>query len=324
MRGSVYYQSSQLVKQIFQAGAKKEDKINPNHEHYQMVSSYKTMESYRRVWNNFFNYLLEHWKIRNFEKISSEHIQAYMDYKIEYYPSKQYLEKISAAIGKLEIALKNFSKNIHNENREYDFSIRQTILNEARDLKLVASNYHNRAYKNPMLLISNLKNPINQLAAKIQLEGGAGIEGVALIKPEQLLGIKIDKVTQVEKGIIYTKEKGGKQGEVLVSLKTYAELENYLSLNSKFKINRQDYYNDIKQAAIISKEVSEGSHGLRWNFAKRRMFEYGKADYSYYDSLQEVSYEMKHNRASITEHYLGGWFLFSLKNLLFLEIKKIT
>ena len=37
----------------FQAGAKKEDKINPNHEYYQMVSSYKTMESYRRVWNNF-------------------------------------------------------------------------------------------------------------------------------------------------------------------------------------------------------------------------------------------------------------------------------
>ena len=305
MRGSVYYQSSQLVKQIFQEGLKKEDKINPNHEHYQMVSSFKTMESYRRVWNNFFNYLLEHWKIRNFEKISSEHVQAYMDYKIEYYPSKQYLEKISAALGKLEIALKNFSKNIHNENREYDFSIRQTILNEARDLKLVASNYHNRAYKKPMLLISNLKNPINQLAAKIQLEGGARIEGVALIKPEQLLGIKIDKVTQVEKGIIYTKEKGGKQGEVLVSLETYAELENHLSLNSKFKINRQDYYNDIKQAAFASREIAEGSHGLRWNFAKRRMFEYGKADYTYSDSLQQVSYEMKHNRASITEHYLG-------------------
>ncbi|MDN5053313.1 hypothetical protein PJV92_12560, partial [Aliarcobacter butzleri] len=86
---------------------------------------------------------------------------------------------------------------------------------------------------------------------------------------------------------------------------TYTELENYLSLNSKFKINRQDYYNDIKQAALISKEVSEGSHGLRWNFAKSRMFEYGKAGYSYSDSLQGVSNEMKHNRASITEHYLG-------------------
>ncbi|MDK2070637.1 hypothetical protein PT510_08500 [Aliarcobacter butzleri] len=306
MRGSVYYQSSQLVKQIFQEGAKKQDKINPNHENYQMVSSYKTMESYRSIWNNFFNYLKEHWKIRDFEKIESQHIQAYMDYKIEYYPSKQYLEKISAALGKLEIALKLFAKNIHNKNREYDFSIRQVILDQARDLKFVANNYHNRAYDNPKLLIFNLKNSVHQLAAKIQLEGGARIEGVALIKPEQLLGKKIDKITNTEKGIIFTKEKGGKQGEVLVSLETYAELENHLSLNLKFKINRQDYYNDIKQAAIISKEVSEGSHGLRWNFAKRRMFEYGKAGYSYSDSLQQVSYEMKHNRASITEHYLGG------------------
>lgn len=34
MRGSVYYQSSQLVKQIFESGAKKENRINPNHEHW--------------------------------------------------------------------------------------------------------------------------------------------------------------------------------------------------------------------------------------------------------------------------------------------------
>ena len=208
-------------------------------------------------------------------------------------------------LGLLEIALKNFAKNIHKIEKDYDFSIRQTILNEARDLKVVASNYHNRAYKNPMLLISNLKNPMNKLAAKIQLEGGSRIEGVALIKPEQLLGIKIDKVTKTQRGIIFTKEKGGKQGEVLISLETYKELENYLSTNPKFKINRQDYYNDIKQAAFSSREIAEGSHGLRWNFAKRRMFEHGKAGYSYSDSLQQVSYEMKHNRASITEHYLG-------------------
>ncbi|WP_198304204.1 hypothetical protein [Arcobacter vandammei] len=305
MRGSVYYQSSQLTKQIFQDGAKKSEKTDPNHEHFQKVSSYKTMESYRSIWNNFFNYLLEHWNIKDFEKIESHHIQAYMDYKIEYYPSKQYLEKISAALGKLETALKLFSKNIYKVEKDYDFSIRQTILNEARDLKFVANNYHNRAYNNPKLLIFNLKNPIHKLAANIQLEGGARIEGVALIKPEQLLGTKIDLITNTQKGIIFTKEKGGKQGEVLVSLETYNALENYISINSKFKINRQDYYNDIKQSALISKEISEGSHGLRWNFAKRRMFEYGKASYSYSESLQQVSYEMKHNRASITEHYLG-------------------
>ena len=305
MRGSVYYQSSQLVKQIFQAGVKKEDKVNPNHEHYQFVSSYKTMESYRAIWNNFFNYLLEHWKLKDFEKIEPHHIQAYMDYKVEYYPSKQYLEKISAALGKLEIALKNFAKNIHNIDREYDFSIRQTILDEDRDLKYVSNNYHNRAYNNPLFLIENLKDPLHKIAAKIQYEGGARIEGVALIKKDQMMGIKVDSITNKEVGIVLTKEKGGKSGEVLVSIDTYTNLESYILEYDKFKINRQKYYNDLKQAAIASNETPEASHGLRWNFAKRRMFEYGKAGYSYEECLQQVSYEMKHNRASITQHYLA-------------------
>ena len=305
MRGSVYYQSAQLVKQVFEAGAKKEDKINPDHEHYQFVSSYKTMESYRAVWNNFFNYLLEHWKIKDFEKIENYHIQSYIDYKVEYYPSKQYLEKISAAIGKLEVALKKFAKNIHNVDREYDFSIRQTILDEARDLKYVSNNYHNRAYNNPLFLIENLKDPLHKIAAKIQYEGGSRIEGVALIKKDQMMGIKVDSITNKEVGIVLTKEKGGKSGEVLVSIDTYTNLESYILEYDKFKINRQKYYNDIKQAAISLNENPEASHGLRWNFAKRRMFEYGKAGYSYEECLQQVSYEMKHNRASITQHYLA-------------------
>ena len=305
MRGSVYYQSSQLVKQIFVEGAKKEDKINLNHEHYQVVSSYKSMETYRNIWNNFFNYLLEHWKIKDFEKIESEHIAAYMDYKIEYYPSKQYLEKISAALGKLEIALKLFSKNVSKLEKDYDFSIRQKMLDNARDLKQVANNYHNRAYSNPNLLISNLKDSMHKVAATMQLEGGARLEGVALIKAEQLLGTKVDSITNKEVGIVLTKEKGGKEGEVLVSLDTYTDLESYILEYNKFKINRQKYYNDIKQAAIASNETPEASHGLRWNFAKRRMFEYGKAGYSYEECLQQVSYEMKHNRASITQHYLA-------------------
>ena len=305
MRGSVYYQSSQLVKQIFVEGAKKEDKINLNHEHYQVVSSYKSMETYRNIWNNFFNYLLEHWKIKDFEKIESEHIAAYMDYKIEYYPSKQYLEKISAALGKLEIALKLFSKNVSKLEKDYDFSIRQKMLDNARDLKQVANNYHNRAYSNPNFLILNLKDSMHKVAATMQLEGGARLEGVALIKAEQLLGTKVDSITNKEVGIVLTKEKGGKEGEVLVSLDTYTDLESYILEYNKFKINRQKYYNDIKQAAIASNETQEASHGLRWNFAKRRMFEYGKAGYSYEDCLQQVSYEMKHNRASITQHYLA-------------------
>lgn len=305
MRGSVYYQSALLVKQIFEQGAKKADRVTSTHVHFQKVASYKTMESYRAVWNSFFNYLKEHWKIKDFEKIEEQHVIAYMDYKIEYYPSKQYLEKISAALGKLEVALTHFAKNIHGESREYDFSVRQALLDEARYFNYVSNNYHNRAYNNPEVLIQNLQNPLHKLAAMIQYEGGARIEGAALIKPNQLLGTKLDSITNTYKGVIFTKEKGGKEGEVLVSLEIFSHLQSYFSQNSAFKINRQAYYCDIKQAALKSNEVAEASHGLRWNFAKRRMFEYAKIGYSYKDCLQHVSTEMKHNRASITEHYLG-------------------
>lgn len=305
MRGSVYYQTSILVKIIFHEGAKKTQKIDINNENYKKVSSYKTMESYRNIWNNFFNYLKEHWSLKNCELIESHHVSAYMEYKLEYYPSAKYMQKISAAIAKLEIALQYFTKEIYGQSKVYDFSIRQDILDEARDLNLVANNYHDRSYKNPKKLIASLVDYKHVLAASIQLEGGARIEGVALIKKEQLHGYVVDEITNIKKGVIFTKEKGGKEGNVLVSLKVYENLQRYIEQHKIFKIKRQQYYEDIKGACELTNESPEGSHGFRWNFAKNRIFEYAQANYSYEDSLLGVSREMKHNRADITEHYLG-------------------
>ena len=307
MRGSVYYQSAVLTKVIFVEGSKKENRINPNHEQYQCISSFKTMESNRNVWNNFFNYLKEHFKIKNFELITSEHVKSYIEYKIEYYPCKQYLEKIISALGKLEIALNKYSKDKYDNPIIYDFKIRQELLNNARDLKLVANNYKNRTYLNPYLVIENLKNPNHQLAATIQLEGGARSEGVTLIKEEQLKGFKIDDITKQSVGIIQTKEKGGKVGDVLVSSQTYKKLEGYFTSNDTltFKIKYQDYLDDIRNACEKLNIIYQGSHGFRWTFAQNRVRIYQKHNYTYEQALQGVSWEMKHFRASITEHYLG-------------------
>ena len=307
MRGSVYYQSAELTKAIFCAGATKLERIDPTHPNFQKVASYKTMESYRNVWNNFFNYLKEHWQLKDAEEINFQHIIAYMDYKLEYYPSKQYLEKISAALGKLEIALTYYTKAKYGEARNYNFSIRQSMLNSARNFDLVADNYHNRAYADPISLIDALKeNPWHHIAARIEYEGGARVEGCALIKKEQLHGYKYDPITKEQKGVILTKEKGGKVGEILINENTYRRLESCIALYDVFKLKRSEYYQSIKKACQTLNIPSEGTHGLRWNFAKRRMFEYAKAGYSYEQSLQGVSWEMKHNRAYITEHYLGG------------------
>ena len=312
MRGTVHYQTAELAKVIFKQGAKKEDRINFEHENYGCVASYNTMQTYRGVWKDFFNYLKQHFELKNCELITNEHVKAYFEYKIEYYPSKQYAEKISAALGKLEFALNKYAidKYINNNKYKdlltYDFKIRQNILNHARKYDLIANIYENRTYLDANALISNLENNLHQIAANIQLHGGARVEAVTLIKEGQLKGIKIDEITKKEVGVIETKEKGGKVGDVFIDLNTYKKLENYLNENSKFKINYQKYLEDLKQACKLTNQIYHSSHGLRWTFAQNRVRDYQqKAHYTYFEAIQKVSWEMKHFRASITEHYLG-------------------
>jgi integrase len=132
------------------------------------------------------------------------------------------------------------------------------------------------------------------------------LEGISLIKLEQLHGIKYDTTTDSDKAIIFTKEKGGKEGDVLISLEIYKELLEYITVHKQFKIDRQKYSADIRQTCKKLGIPAEGSHAFRWNFAKRRMMEYTRAGYTYEQSLQTVSWEMKHNRANITTVYLGG------------------
>ncbi|MHB8088856.1 MAG: hypothetical protein ACYDH2_11490, partial [Anaerolineaceae bacterium] len=289
----------------FVEGTKKEDRIDPLQPYFQCVSSYKTMETYRSVWNNFGLYLREHWDIKDFEKINGEHVKAYMSYKIENYSTKQNLEKVSSALGKLELALARYTANKYGYPEEYDFDVRQQSLDNARALKQVANGYHNRVYKNPQTLIESLSNPIHKLGAMVQLHGGARSEGITLIKLHQLHGYKTDEITKKEVGVIETKEKGGKVGNVLIPPSLYQQIEEIIAKNGKFKINYKTYAEDIRTACEQLQIPSEGSHGLRWTFAQNRVRAYQKAGYTYEEALQGVSLEMKHFRASITEHYLG-------------------
>ncbi len=306
MRGSVYYQTAQLTKAIFVEGAKKEERTDPEHPYYQCVAAYKTMETYRSVWNNLGNYLKEHWKLKDFERITTEHIEAYFEYKIEYYPSTQYVEKLSSALGKLEIALRRFSAQKYSQAKDYDFNVRQNVLNSARKLKKVADGYHNRVYQDPELIIDNLQDEKHKIAACIQLHGGARSEAVTFIKKEQLRGIRIDEITNQEVCVIFTKEKGGKEGDVLVDIQTYQWLEKYFQHAQHFRLSYQAYADDIRNTCIRLGIKPEGTHGFRWTFAQKRVRTYQNKGYTYEQALQGVSWEMKHFRASITENYLGG------------------
>ena len=312
MQGTIYYQTSQLVKIIFKAEAKKFERIDTNHENFKKIASYETMKTYRRVWNNLFKYLRIHWKVKDCVLIEVHHIEAYLVYKIDgRFPSEKYIEKNCSAAGKLEDALnllqeQNYNPRSRYEKRKYDFSIRHTILKNSKKAKLLTDNYHNRAYKNPYQLIEYFDNPKHRLAAKIELQGGARVEGCEYIKEKQLLGYEIDPITNQLKGKLITKEKGGKIGEIYIDVETYEELENHIQEFKIFKIDRQQYYKEIRKACATLKIRAEGTHGFRWNFAERRVLEYTENGHYYEQALQAVSYEMKHKRAYITKHYLGG------------------
>lgn len=181
----------------------------------------------------------------------------------------------------------------------------QDILHYAKVQNLIADGYHNRVYQYPEAIIEKLSGQ-HAVAARIQLIGGARSEGVALIKKEQMQGYRIDEITGIERGSIITKEKGGKEGEVLISIVEYKWLENYFKEHNIFRISYQAYADDIRSACLELNVIPHGSHGFRWTFAQRRVREYQESGYSYEQALQGVSWEMKHFRASITTHYLGG------------------
>lgn len=305
MRGSVYYQTAQLTMAIFRAGAKKEARTDPTHSHYECIASYRTMETYRNVWNNFGHYLREHWGLKDMERIEEEHVRAYIEYKIEYYPTRSYAAKLVAAIGKLETALRRYTYRKHGVAQHYDFSVRFELLHNARNLDMLAEGCEERAYGDPDRVVESLVDSKHRLAARIQLEGGARAEGVTLVRRDQLVGFRFDEIEGVEKGVLVTKEKGGKVGEVSISIEAYTLLQNYIDKEGRFSLRYRDYAADIAKAARSCGERRKGSHGLRWNFAQRRVLAYQMAGYTYDQALQAVSWEMKHYRKDITEHYLA-------------------
>jgi integrase len=305
MRGSIKWQTAQLAKAIFEAKVSKEERTDPDSERYGKISSYKTMKTYRDVWNDLGKFAKQELGVKDFEDMKGSHVAAFMKAKIDQGASRQHMEKITSAMGALERALERFSEDKHGTAREYDFSQRLEVLHEAKAENTLRDGYHDRAYLDPHGVISAIKEEDHRLAAQMQLEGGARLGGVSRIEPEQLRGLGEDPFTGREVGVFYTTEKGGKGGEVRVTPETYGRLREHIHTQGNFSIDERAYQRDVREAAVKVGEDPEGTHGFRWNFAQERMeelVEKGRLDYE--QARQEVSWEMKHERASITDHYL--------------------
>ena len=103
---------------------------------------------------------------------------------------------------------------------------------------------------------------------------------------------------------IYYQSKGGQYNIRTISPELADKLRGYFEKDGEFRVNQNDYRNDLKQAAFVSGQEYHGIHGLRWNFAQENYDDFRSQGLTREEACKEVSELMSHHRWDITRHYL--------------------
>jgi integrase len=209
-------------------------------------------------------------------------------------------------LGKLGTVLNRYAEKFHT-GHTYDFrpAIEELRAIAKAELHLMMET---RAYADPEALIERIPDPLFQVTAGIQYEGGARIRGAALIRNAQLRGMRIDDIAGKEVGVIFlpsVSTKGGREREIFVSRNVYTDLCNLIAANNgELKIDHDRYRHELKKAAVATNQRYTGSHGLRHSFAQRRLQECLARGMGEVAAKLRVAHEMGHSRPAITELYL--------------------
>jgi len=291
--GQSKHQDKEIIRSTFNATSVSNTWHNLGKE--LKIYSYRTADQYRMVAVDMMKYVKQEFKLKDITKLTNEHISAYLESKIADGIKYSTFQNYSAALEKLETALNKYA-SINNLNTTYKFDI-SSIRKEAQEV--LERSQLTRAYENPQALINAVKDPLFRLVAQSQLEGGFRVSELNHLSQKNFLE---------NNTFLVISGKGGLDREVPLSEKTYNALKE-LALhpnleNGKFGFDMDKYRNALKQAALDSKQEYTGSHGLRWNFAQYKFFEFQQKGYGYEQSLKQVSELLGHHRADITKHYL--------------------
>jgi integrase len=106
--------------------------------------------------------------------------------------------------------------------------------------------------------------------------------------------------------ILNIQGKGGYWRKIHLSSEIYSTIESELNTNGSYQINYMTYYDELKKAVIKRNEIWYGTHGLRYNYAQRKMQEYKAEGLSELEAREKVSYKLGHHRPEIINIYLGA------------------
>jgi integrase len=297
LRGNISYQVHEVFKNIIAFGTSKHEAKNEAREAgartwHQIgknldIYSYNTADSYRDIAKEAFAFAKENFGVKDITRLESQHINAFLESKVEANVKYSTFQKYAAACEKLEVALNRFT------GKEYNFD-----LTEVRELaqQILQKTDAHRAYENPQKVINAVSNQTFKVIAQAQLESGARVSELNHLKLSQFK----------ENGSIEVQGKGGKIRDLELSEKTYNELKSLVlnSENQKLTFSTDAYRNELKAACEKVNEAYQGTHGLRWNYAQSMFAQLQQQGKTYEESLSIVSERLGHERSDITEHYL--------------------
>jgi integrase len=288
------------------------------------IRSSCTWFNYKPEWHDFADFLKQQGKNNLLDSESvrdgmSEYLLTKLDYCVFNKHSRQTFEKKLAALGKLQYAINTYIQIHSLDLTPLDVrSIRLKFYSQSKLLLNRSSRlYDNRAYPDPLLLISAIRKGTYRLQAALQFEGGLRAEGVGApghrrfknpLTKESLRGTGPDPVTGQTVGYVASVEKGGKETLHYITLETYHRLEGYIQVYGMLVSHYKGYTDAINQAARDTGQYAEGrgSHGLKHNFAQRRQRQCIAHGMTQKQAEQQTSLETSHFRLSETVTYTRG------------------
>lgn len=271
--GSVKYQVSQILQKVNGIGTSKKESreqsgaksLESGHKISDKVHSFKSLENLRNDLTNLATYAKAEFQLQDIKEINIDIVSSWINSKdISYNTASNYFSELNKVSDHF-----NFTK--------------EEIKDLRADLKkeLPKTELETRAYKNLEKL--ELKDK-HQVAFELQRDYGLRVNAAT--------HINLDK--QLNGNTLIYREKGGKLSRKELSPNLAQKLK-VNAVDGKYEINKRTYARDLQKQIEKSGQKYNGTHGIRHSYAQKMLETNSKA---------EVSQEMGHSRAEITDTYL--------------------
>lgn len=334
MRGSVDYQITRIFNEsgIFRPGTSRHKEKNAARKELAAqglaassealadatgLHSYTYARDCKDSWHCLGRFAKETLSLKDMAQLNAGHVEQYLLRRIQEGITYGSWKKETALIGKLENALRDWTA-VNATMPWISPGIRMAALDP--ELRTLAREQLRKGGKvfghfaNPEAVLAcmpPLQHPVFTLVAHIQLEGGARCREACRITEDQLHGLAPDPFTGRMTGQIHlTDTKGGKPRTIQVSAALYTDLEKTVAFHGGvLHVSMGSYAKAVRVAAAKAGETLGGTHAFRYCFARKRYRELtmglpGKAGLTHEAAIQQVSWEMGHERATITLLYL--------------------